>query len=358
MEIMKLYNEKEDNILKLYSPCPSGKAYSRESVYQYTYPLIDASIIVPCYNAEQYLNECLNSIFKQQTKYHFEVIAVNDGSKDETASILADFQMKHSNLIVLTQENKGFSGARNTGIKSSRGKYLLFVDADDYIDGNYIQNLLDKAISNGCDIAACGYYSFRNNKIYKKIIPKNSHDRKLLNGCFWGKAFRRSLFEHIMLPEGYWYEDSILKYLVYPQIKSFASVEGCMYAYRSNPKGITITSKYKIKALDTFYITNLMIISVANFIDEKQLFEQNFYDQLIKQFYLNQCRISKLPLKCQKRVFELQSEFINKYYAGYKSNHRINTLYEHSLQKSCFLLSKILVKSEKVYKILNLVCAD
>lgn len=355
---MKLYNETEDDVLKLYSPCPSGKAYSKKSVFQYTSPLIDASIIVPCYNAEQYLNECLNSIFEQQTKYQFEVIAVNDGSKDETASILAEFQKMHSNLIVLTQENKGFSGARNAGIKISRGKYLLFVDADDYIDGNYIQNLLDKAISDRCDITACGYYSFRNNKTYKKIIPKNSDDKKLLNGCFWGKAFRRSLFEHIMLPEGYWYEDSILKYLVYPRMKSYASVEGCMYAYRSNPKGITITSKYEIKALDTFYVTNLMIISVANYIDEKQLFKQEFYEQLIKQFYLNQCRISKLPLKCQKKVFELQSEFVNKYYAAYNSNHKLNTLYEGSLRKRNFMLSKILVNCDKFYKILNIVCGN
>ena len=69
---------------------------------------------------------------------------------------------------------------------------------------------------------ACGYYSFRKEKIYKKVNPKNEYDKKLLNGCFWGKAFKRELFEHFILPEGYWYEDSILQYLIYPMVKKHA----------------------------------------------------------------------------------------------------------------------------------------
>ena len=92
---------------------------------------IDLSIIVPVYNAEYYLRKCLNSIMSQQTSYSYEVICVNDGSKDNSISILEEFQQKFPNIVIFNQENAGISAARNKGIELANGKYLAFVDNDE-----------------------------------------------------------------------------------------------------------------------------------------------------------------------------------------------------------------------------------
>ena len=100
------------------------------------------SIVVPVYNAELYLEECLHSLFTQdlpQTDY--EVICVDDGSTDKSGFILRSFSEKHQNLTIITQENSGVATARNTGLSAARGDYIWFVDADDVIQTNILRKL-------------------------------------------------------------------------------------------------------------------------------------------------------------------------------------------------------------------------
>ena len=93
------------------------------------------SIIVPVYNVEEYIDDCLKSIFNQSFK-DFEVIVVNDGTKDNSMDIVKNYDVK-----VINQENAGLSAARNTGVKSSTGEYLLFIDSDDYIEKDLLKNI-------------------------------------------------------------------------------------------------------------------------------------------------------------------------------------------------------------------------
>lgn len=353
--MMTLYNPSRDRKLELLSPCPKGIAFSEENVYENVQATLDVSVIIPCYNSEDYLSQCLESVLKQNTSYKFEVIAINDGSTDRTEDILENYKKIYDNLRVISQPNKGFSGARNTGIRASKGKYLIFVDSDDYIVGKYIHKLINKAYENDLDIVACGYYSFRKEKIYKKVNPKNEYDKKLLNGCFWGKAFKRELFEHFILPEGYWYEDSILQYLIYPMVKKHCTVSDIYYAYRSNPKGITISSKGKKKSLDSFYITDLMIRSMEMLPEKEFIYSQEFYEQILKQFYLNECRIAKLEKEYKKIVFYAQAEFLNKNYANYKSAIWDKRYYEKALRKMNYCKAMNAIKFEKIYKVIQMV---
>lgn len=351
---MILYNKKRDKILETVSPCPKGIAFSEESVYKNIQSTLDVSVIIPCYNSEDYLTQCLESVLTQNTLYKFEVIAINDGSTDQTEVILEKFKKKYDNLRVISQENQGFSGARNSGISIAKGKYLIFVDSDDYIEKEYIHKLINKAYEGNFDIVSCGYYSFRGKKIYKKVDPKGEFDKELLNGCFWAKAFKRELFEHIILPEGYWYEDSILKYLIYPLVKKYCSINGGYYAYRSNPKGITISSKGKKKSLDSFYITDLMIRSMKMNSENNYMYSQEFYEQILKQFYLNECRISKLSEKCKMTVFRAQAEFLNKNYFDYKSKYWDKRYYEKALREINYNKAKKAVRFEKIYKMIQI----
>lgn len=348
---MLLLSETDKKILEQYSPIPNGKAFSEKSVFHYSVATKDVSVIVPCYNSQEYLNECLKSILQQKTNFDFEVIAVNDGSTDDTGSILDAFAKKYNRLRVITQVNKGFSGARNTGISESRGKYLIFVDSDDYISEGYIDGLMEAAISKETDITACCYYSFYNNKKYKVVRPKNEQDSSLLNGCFWAKTFKRELFSNIMLPEGYWYEDSILAHLIYPKVTKYSSVDTCEYAYRKNPNGITETSKRQKKALDTFYITDLMLDSVRQLLGMEYYRSNAYYEILIEQFYLNQRRLLGLPLLIQKCVFFNQALFINNSYSGKTTNNSDRKLFEDSLRQNNFFKCVLAVKLDKLYKV-------
>ena len=103
-------------------------------------PLI--SIIVPVYNVEKYLKKCLDSILSQTYK-NFEVIIVNDGSPDNSQKIIDEYKKKDKRIIVLEKENGGLSSARNYGIEHANGKYISFVDADDYIEKDYVEKLYD-----------------------------------------------------------------------------------------------------------------------------------------------------------------------------------------------------------------------
>jgi glycosyltransferase involved in cell wall biosynthesis len=102
------------------------------------------SIIIPVYNVEPYLAECLDSVFSQDNIAVCEVIIVNDGSTDGSVSIIERYQKKYPELIVVHQENKGLSGARNTGINCAKGDYLYFLDSDDFLLQDAVSNILNK----------------------------------------------------------------------------------------------------------------------------------------------------------------------------------------------------------------------
>lgn len=122
------------------------------------------SVIVPVYNVEKYLSECLESIINQTYK-KFECICVNDCSKDDCAKILSEYEKKDSRIRVINHsKNKGLGGGRNTGVENAHGKYVIFIDSDDYIDTSMLEQLNNEAIKYGNpDIIQYGFIGFNNN---------------------------------------------------------------------------------------------------------------------------------------------------------------------------------------------------
>ena len=115
--------------------------------------MIQLSVIVPVYNVEKYILKCIESIFCQGIDDNtFELIIVNDGTKDNSMELISDIINRHANVIVINQENKGLSEARNSGLAKASGKYILFVDSDDFLIDNTFKPLLDVAISSSVDI--------------------------------------------------------------------------------------------------------------------------------------------------------------------------------------------------------------
>ena len=122
------------------------------------------SIIIPVYNCGKFLEECLNSVFTQDIpQSDYEVICINDGSKDNSQSILEKFAAVHKNLHLISQENKGAAAARNEGLKKAVGDYIWFVDADDLICENILSLLKSKIEACNCDRMSFGFYYFDGN---------------------------------------------------------------------------------------------------------------------------------------------------------------------------------------------------
>ena len=309
--IMNLYDRLHDKVLTKYAKDPMTECYSPDCVFKYQEEIYDATVIIPCYNVEHYVAECLDSMLNQNTSYNVEIITIDDGSTDSTAEILRQYSTRMTNFRIISQCNKGFSGARNTGIREARGKYLIFIDSDDYVTSDYIDCLLKKAFSKDADIVATGYYTFNNDhKIIKNIMIKDENDTSLLNGCAWGKAIKRKFFEHLVFPENYWYEDSIIAHLVVPRANSIYMVSKCQYAYRSNPTGITKTSVNSLRAIESFYITDLMLRSYVHFYPEDVTNTYEFINLLIEQFYLNEKRVIKLNSEIKRTIFMWQSKYV------------------------------------------------
>ena len=128
--------------------------------------MIPLSIIVPVYNVEKYIKPCIESIFKQGLdEDSFEVIIINDGTKDKSMEVIADFISQHQNITVIHQVNQGLSVVRNNGIAVAKGEYILMPDSDDLLIENSLKPLLEKAIETKADLVVADFLTMKDENI-------------------------------------------------------------------------------------------------------------------------------------------------------------------------------------------------
>lgn len=160
------------------------------------------SIIVPVYNTENYLKKCLNSILNQ-TYQNIEVIIIDDGSTDNSYKILEEFQSKDKRIILLQQKNSGQGVARNKGIEVSKGKYIFFVDSDDRVTKNMVEEMVLEIEKTNSDFSSflIAFENCKSKKVYKKNfdnktlkneeIYQNALEIKDIFTVPWNKIYRR-----------------------------------------------------------------------------------------------------------------------------------------------------------------------
>lgn len=197
------------------------------------------SIIVPVYNAEKYLRECLASI-EHQTYKKFEVIMINDGSTDTSRSICDEFSKRDGRFLLINQRNSGVCAARTRGIKESQGELISFIDSDDTVEKNFIEALCRKIEETGADVAQCD--SAINGKkehpnwnerlfVKKEIMPC------FLKGDFFNKVplkmYKKSIIQDIPFPEDRSImEDAVWSAMVYEKCNSLVRIPDALYHYR------------------------------------------------------------------------------------------------------------------------------
>lgn len=233
------------------------------------------SVIVPVYNVERYLPQCLDSLVNQ-TLDDIEIITINDGSSDNSLDILMEYQNKYSNKIkVVNNQNNGIGKTRNIGIEMAQGDFLTFVDSDDYLDTNMLLSCYNYANDNDLEIVVCNYYEVNESDrtLIKRIIEPfsicNLNDKPDLlfkiNAAPWNKLYRRTLFDNknIRFPEHLKYEDLGLIPIILHQAKriGYLNIFGNYYLIRSKSQTTTIDNRvydiFKILDIINTYYRNL-----------------------------------------------------------------------------------------------------
>lgn len=323
-------NEKEafERINEIYNvPNRAGEEYKQSKDIKICY---DLSIVIPAYNVEKYIEECLDSILTQNTKYKVEVIVVNDGSTDNTAGKLERYS-QDDNVVIITQENQGISVARNQGIDIARGEYIMFVDSDDRLAEGAIDAMLNCAKESKADIVQGGYIRFStNNKYYQKFEVNYERDIKstakfyMYQGYPWGKIFRRELWEKVRFPQGFWFEDTVIKLVLYGLADVITVCDELVYEYRANDSGISARAKKKEKSLDAFFVIE-KILNCAK-VNQIQLEEQSvFYEWFLKEQITGLLwnRIQFMSEEVKECIFVLIAEMIVKNGIEYKGNDKM-----------------------------------
>lgn len=201
------------------------------------------SIIVPVYNAEKYLAECIDSILGQSFA-DFELLLVNDGSTDSSPAICHRYALQDKRIKVLEKSNGGVSSARNLGLANATGTWIAFIDNDDWIDPSYLGNLLNKAIADKAEVAFCDFY-FANPDGSKKIYNAYSWEKQGLQGLndymetvwtvVWAGLFKRSLISdhNLKFPVGItFFEDFYFISRLYYYANKVAKINLPLYYYR------------------------------------------------------------------------------------------------------------------------------
>ena len=202
------------------------------------------SIVLPAYNAENYIEETINSLLKQSFK-EIEIICVNDGSKDDTLNILKKLQKQDERIKIINKKNEGVWRARLDGIEKAQGQYISFVDSDDYVEENFIERLYNSVKVNGSDISICGFKRIdeKTKKTLsqemkyeeKRIIEKNKNFEEVIsiNTALWNKLFKASILKQIkdLKEPPRILEDMMFLAMVYLKIKKISFVDDYLYNY-------------------------------------------------------------------------------------------------------------------------------
>ena len=265
------------------------------------------SVIVPVYNVEKYLSQCLNSII-EQTFSDIEIICVNDGSTDNSRKILEQYAQKDSRIKIVDKKNGGLSSARNAGMKVAQGEYYSFIDSDDWIDETMLEKLYNSMVSLDTDISICAVHQYdeTNQKIddtnpyYTLGYFDESFDNRafsyvdtkpfLLDVCVmaWNKLYRKSFIDECQaeFPDGLIFEDGPFFFSIFFKTKRVSIVRDFLYYYRINRSG-SIIQKAGKKFLNVIDVVELMynkIKEIPDFEDVKYIFFRKKVEDFIYRF--------------------------------------------------------------------------
>ncbi len=282
----------------------------------------DISIIVPIYNAENYLDKCIESLLNQ-TKKEIEIILINDGSTDNSEKIIKSYKDKR--IKYFKNENQGIGKTRNFGIEKAKGKYLMFVDSDDYIDKNMAKLMFDKAFSNSLDMVVCDYYKVINNENIEEKLPsfkpttlKNSPNLLYdINLSPWNKIYKTSLVKdnNIRFVEDLKYEDAPFVIETLDKANRIGKVNKCLNYYVIH--GNSETTVRDKRVFDILKIVD----KIRKYFKGKDYIKESLDKLTVRMItnYTIQQRVQK-DKKIGMQFIEESFKYLNQEVSDYKNN--------------------------------------
>lgn len=306
------------------------------------------SIIVPCYNMEKKIKKCICSIKKQSYK-NFEAILIDDGSKDKTKEIIKKNIKNDKRFKYVYKKNGGVSSARNKGIEKAKGKYICFIDSDDYVEKNYLKELYKCLIENDSDVSACYF-----NRIYdkKSVINRVDNEIDLLKfPAPWNKLYKTELFKknNIKFPVGKWYEDLCVSSEILFKLNKVSIVNKPLYNYIFIQNSSSIMHTYD----DRIYQVYDMVEDIEKFAKNNKLYNKHkdkieficVYHILVGTIYRSSFRDD-----FNKNTIKSITSYVEKKYPNWYKNNEIKNLpfvyktYLKFLKFHCYNLIYIMLK--------------
>lgn len=287
------------------------------------------SIVIPVYKVEKYLCRCIDSILSQTYK-NFELILVDDGSPDGCPTICDDYAYKHENIVVIHKENYGLSAARNSGIEMAKGKYITFIDSDDFVHESFLEVLKTTLDVHNVSMSMCSYRKVYDSSSLEDVLDSidavSVNDLEAMNMLLddqskcsaWGKLYVIDLFENVRFPVGKIMEDMFVMPILFEKAKHLAISSQELYCY--NQEGESITRS-------TFNYNKLDMVEAASFWRKHTGF---YYPELFEKasihFFtvtINNCMyLTKMNDSYGKaKYYEYETEILNNY------NYIINSKY-------------------------------
>ena len=292
------------------------------------------SVIVPVYNAEKYLQKCLDSIL-EQTYQNLEIIIINDGSTDNSGQICQEYEKQDDRIIYIEKENSGVSDTRNAGLDRMTGTYVTFVDSDDWVEPNYIKFLYEKVIEYQADIVVGNYTSFNESnsvfyfhistdyyeKVYdnKSVIPCLYDSKELLKSALivpWGKIYKKEIIANLRFPIDRIGEDALFNLKALLDSKKVVYVNKSAYIYRVREGSLSNTWSDKW-IRDAIYIIEERLSLLASL---------------------------GYPLSEHRRAYKMSLDYISSeaYNRGLANSHELNYIKEKKM-----LLDRLLPQSKE-----------
>jgi len=310
------------------------------------------SIIVPIYNVEDYLVDCLENIVNQTYK-NLEIILVDDGSPDNCGNICDEYAKKDNRIKVIHKENGGLSSARNVGLDIATGEYISFIDSDDFVSKDFIEKLYNLCKKNGAEIAECNFLKFVDKIEKSNINPKiesyssiemqkriysNEYIRTIV---VWNKLYKKCIYETLRFPIGKINEDEFTTYKAFGNTsEKIVITNEVLYYYRYNENSI-MGRKFNEKRLDVLEAYE----ERKEYFREKDLVE--LYEKTVEEYQekLKQCYIlTKENIVHNKEILKNIICKARKNYGEYKK-------IEKASSRSRFMIG-LFIKIPKLYCLL------
>lgn len=285
------------------------------------------SVIIPVYNVEKYIGECLDSVINQTYK-KLQIILVDDGSTDSSGKICDEYAEKDNRITVVHQKNAGAGAAKNTALKIADGKYLAFVDSDDFLELEAFEHMINILENNNANIVQCCYRDVFVNRKIDAIKDKDSFGTYTTEdyleryttdwtcGLLWDKLYLRNLFDNIYFEEGHVVDDDYFTYQGVMNAKKIIVDSQVIYNYRKRSSSVSYIPEHMERIIfDRLdYLSKRRIKIISRFPSLKETFNKHYVNMLIwlsTDPYLTNNSLNKIKSQLKKFLKDANNDGIS-----------------------------------------------